>query len=395
MDRRNFIKSSLIFGASLPIFSQSVFALPSQTNNQKVLVVFLRGAYDGLNLLIPHNDSFYYESRPNIGVKKELLKPINNDFSLNPAVHDMLYPLFQNKELTFIHAAGSPDNSRSHFHAQDVMEYGIFDNSSIYNQGFLYRLYKTISNESVFPMSYTNNLPLIFKGDVIVPNLSLKSNLKFNPNDKQTDLYNKLYQHSNLSSLQKESVEMAQEVNKELSSEMMAASKNATTAKGFSSETQKLAQLMKNQKGVSIGFIDVGGWDSHVQEGNHEGALPNNLKDLSQGIITFKDTLSEEWKNTTVIVISEFGRTVKENGNKGTDHGHGNVMWILGGNINGGKIAGDWNGLSAKNLHENRDLEVINDYRSVIASILQPRLYLSKNQLSSIFPGYIYKNFNI
>lgn len=395
MDRRNFLTSAFVLGSSLTIYQSNVFALPSQVSNQKVLVVFLRGAYDGLNLLIPHNDSFYYEARPNIGVKKDLLKPIDSSFSLNPAVHDILYPMFQQKEITFIHAAGSVDNSRSHFHAQDVMEYGIFDNSSIYNKGFLYRLYQQLDGKKSFPMSYTSNLPLILKGDNIVPNVSLKSNNKFNPDDRQTNLYEKLYQKSDLSSLQKESIQMAHEINNELKEEMNSASKDAISAKGFSLETHKMAQFMKNQQGISIGFIDVGGWDTHVQQGNHQGNLPNNLKNLSQGLSTFKDNLGDQWKDTTVIVISEFGRTVRENGNQGTDHGHGNVVWVLGGNINGGKVSGEWNGLSQNTLHENRDLPVLNDYRSIIAQVLKEKLELSKNQLNTIFPGYSYKNFNI
>lgn len=395
MNRRNFLKSSLILGATLPILNNHVFAMTSSENKQKILVVFLRGAYDGLNLLIPHNDSFYYESRPNIGVKKELLKPLTNDFSLNPSVHELLLPSFLNKELAFVHCCGSLDNSRSHFHAQDIMEYGIFDNSSVYKQGFLYRLYEELANQSVFPMSYTNNLPLIFKGDKVIPNISLNSKNKFNPNERQSNLYNQLYQDSNLSNIQKESIEMAHEINQTLNAEMMSASRNAITSKGFSIQTQRLAQLMKNQPGISIGFIDIGGWDTHVQEGSHEGNLPNNLKNLSQGLLTFKNNMGTQWKDTTVMVISEFGRTVRENGNQGTDHGHGNVMWIMGGNINGGKVAGEWKDLTPQNLHENRDLDVMNDYRSVIASILQPRLSLSKNQLNTIFPQYNPYNYNI
>lgn len=395
MDRRNFLTSAFILGSSLTIYQNNVFALPSQVSNQKILIVFLRGAYDGLNLLIPHNDSFYYEVRPNIGVKKDLLKPIDSSFSLNPAVHDILYPMFQQKELTFIHAAGSVDNSRSHFHAQDIMEYGIFDNSSLYNQGFLYRLYQQLDSKKSFPMSYTSNLPLILKGDKIIPNISLKSNNKFNPDERQSDLYEKLYKKSDLSSLQKESIQMAHEINNELKDEMLSSSKDAISAKGFSLETHKMAQFMKSQRGISIGFIDVGGWDTHVQQGNYQGNFPNNLKNLSQGLSTFKDNLGEQWKDTTVIVISEFGRTVKENGSQGTDHGHGNVVWVLGGDINGGKVTGEWNGLSAKTLHENRDLPVLNDYRSIISQILKQKLELTNNQLNTIFPGYSYKNFGI
>lgn len=394
MDRRDFLKQSLIFGASLPILNSNLFAMTSQ-NNQKILIVFLRGAYDGLNLLIPHNDSFYYESRPHIGIKRELLKPLTNQFSLNPAVHDLLLPSFMNKELAFIHCAGSIDNSRSHFHAQDVMEYGIFDNSSVYNEGFLYRLYKELGMKSVYPMSYTNNLPLILKGDKVIPNISLNSKNKFNPNERQTDLYNQLYKNSHLSKIQKESIEIANEVNNTLQKEMMSSSKDAITSKGFSLETQKLAKLMKNQQGISIGFIDVGGWDSHVQQGNHEGTLANNLKNLSNGLLTFKENMDSQWKDTTVIVMSEFGRTVRENGNQGTDHGHGNVMWILGGNINGGKVAGDWKNLTPNNLHENRDLEVLNDYRSIISSVLFSKLELSKSNLNNIFPNYTFKNYNL
>lgn len=393
MERRDFL-SILCKTTALTTLSSNVFAIPSiQTNEQKFLFVFLRGAYDGLNLLIPHNDELYYESRPNIGIKQgdnqeQSLFKLTNDFSLNPSVRETLGQLFLTKELSFIHASGSPDNSRSHFNAQDLIEFGDFRNKGRRENGFLYRLFRELSKKEVFPISYTNNLPLILKGEISVPNISLKGNLKFNINDRQTDLYQKLYAKDKLEHISKEGLKIHKDVSAEYEKEMMKASKDANSPKGFSEETYRMAKLIKEQKGIVVGFVDVGGWDTHTNQGSYNGTLANNLKQLSEGLVTFRNQLGGEWNNTTVVVMSEFGRTIKENGNRGTDHGHGNVMWVLGGNVNGGKVAGEWTRLSKELIHENRDLPVLNDYRSILADLFFSRFGLSTEKNKIIFPNY-------
>jgi len=404
MNRREFLQGLAAAPLlALPVISSRVWASAEiSSNDQKLLLIFLRGAYDGLNLLVPHNDSFYYESRPSIGLKKsddptQSLLALNADFSLHPVVKDTLLPLFQNHELSFVHAAGSPDNSRSHFHAQDVMEFGVFNDAAVYPNGFLYRFYQSLHgvNRPVFPLSYTSNLPLIFKGDSVVPNISLKGNLKFNLNDSQVSLYDRLYSHSALAAVEQQGIQIHKQAAVEYEQEMKEASRGAASAKGFAEETARMARFIKEQQGISIGFIDVGGWDTHVNQGSYNGQYANNLKQLAEGIANFRQAMGSQWKQTTVAVISEFGRTVRENGDGGTDHGHGNVMWLLGGDINGGKVLGEWNGLGAATLHENRDLPVLNDYRSVLAEIFASRFQLSEQQNRQIFPGYVKQSFNV
>ncbi len=405
MDRRNFMKliaSTAIYETmqTMPVISSKAFAMPGNMNHQKLLVIFLRGAYDGLNLLVPFKETFYYQVRPNIGLKIESdqsksLIPISGEFALHPALKENILPLFLDNQVSFIHAAGSPDNSRSHFHAQDVMEYGIFDDSNVHSNGFLYRLYDVLKvNRAVSATSYTNNLPLIMKGYKVLPNVSLKGNMKFNLSDAQVSLYDRMYQGNNLSSQVTEGFDIHKNAAR-YEKEMTKSGRGANTSKGFSEETVRVARFMRNSEGMAIGFVDVGGWDTHVGEGSYSGALANNLRQLSEGLVAYRNAMNSDWENTTVVVMSEFGRTVRENGNQGTDHGHGNVVWVLGGHIKGGKILGEWEELNEKTLHEDRDLPVLNDYRNIFASIFTNYWDMNKTDIQKIFPGLTFTKFDI
>jgi uncharacterized protein (DUF1501 family) len=394
--RRQFLHSILQAGvatSTLSLFNARVFALP-QSSECKTLVIFLRGAYDGLNCLVPYKESYYYEIRPTIAVAppdnndaKSLIS-LSSDFGLHPALIDNIYPLFKQNEVIFIPDAGQQDNSRSHFHAQDMMEYGYSDGQGNFSSGFLNRFLDVMQGTTLSATSYTNNLPTIFKGDVQVPNVSLAGDVHNHLNNHQISLYQQMYQNNHLGKLIDEGINTRNSISKELDDEMKAANRGAITAKGFASQTHKIATLMKDSPQANLGFIDVGGWDTHVNQGAGEGQYANNLKQLGEGLLEFRNTMAEQWKNTTVIVISEFGRTAHENGNRGTDHGHGNVMWLLGGSLKGGKVAGHWNGLNAQSLHENRDLNVYNDYRSVIGNVWSHTYGLNNKQLAQIFPGY-------
>jgi uncharacterized protein (DUF1501 family) len=167
--------------------------------------------------------------------------------------------------------------------------------------------------------------------------------------------------------------------------EMQAANRGAITTKGFELTAERMARLMRSQ--YRLGFVDVGGWDTHVNEGGARGALATNLTSLSVGLATFAQSLGDEWNNTVVFVLSEFGRTFRENGNAGTDHGHGSVYWVLGGRINGGRIAGAQVRVAKDTLFQNRDYPVLNDYRSVLAGVFGGMWALSPQQLQVIFPG--------
>jgi uncharacterized protein (DUF1501 family) len=175
------------------------------------------------------------------------------------------------------------------------------------------------------------------------------------------------------------------EVAQEFSSEMAKANRGAINARGFAGQADRLAELMRDR--YRIGFIDVGGWDTHVNEGGAQGQLANNLSDLGTGLQTFAQTLGGEWNNTVVVVLSEFGRTFRENGNAGTDHGHGSVHWILGGSIGGGRIVGEQVQVKQDTLLQNRDYPVLNNYRSTLAGVFSRMWGLNTEQLGQIFPA--------
>jgi uncharacterized protein (DUF1501 family) len=171
----------------------------------------------------------------------------------------------------------------------------------------------------------------------------------------------------------------------ELAAEMEAASRNAITARGFELEAQRMARLMRGK--YNVGFVDVGGWDTHVGQGGAEGNLANRLEALGRGIASFSTEMGAAWNDTVVVVLSEFGRTFRENGNRGTDHGHGTVYWVAGGGIRGGRVVGEQVAVQQSTLHQNRDYPVLNEYRALLGGLVA-RLYgLSDAQIARVFPG--------
>jgi uncharacterized protein (DUF1501 family) len=169
-----------------------------------------------------------------------------------------------------------------------------------------------------------------------------------------------------------------------MAEEMRAANRGAINTKGFALEAERMGRLMREQ--YRLGFVDVGGWDTHVNEGGAQGALANNLDNLSRGLVSFSQAMGEQWKSTVVVVVSEFGRTFRENGDSGTDHGHGSVYWILGGSVNGGRIAGEQLAIERATLFQDRDYPVLNDYRAVLGSLFRVVFGLSAGQLERVFP---------
>jgi uncharacterized protein (DUF1501 family) len=235
-------------------------------------------------------------------------------------------------------------------------------------------------------IAFTDALPLSFQGgNHDIPNISLRGNPKAVFDDRQASILAGMYQNTSLASAAADGLELRQSVSKELQDEMMKANRGAANAKNFADETQRMATMMRDQ--YRLGFVDVGGWDTHVNQGNTTGQLANNLTNLSKGLAAYADALGDEWNNTVVVVISEFGRTFRENGNKGTDHGHGTVHWVLGGKVNGGRIAGPQVAVNAQNLLQNRDYPVLTNYRDMLGGLLGKTWGLSGSQIQSVFPG--------
>jgi uncharacterized protein (DUF1501 family) len=369
--------------------SGRLFAAP--ISGPRFLMVFLRGGYDSTNLLVPYSSSFYYESRPNIAIarpdptSKTTALALNGDWALAPAVRDTVGSLYTLGQAAFIPFAGTDDLSRSHFETQDSIEMGQPSNGThSYRSGFLGRLSDSLSGSAnAAPISFTDALPLAFEGAKTVPNLSLKSVGKPPFDERQTQILSQMYAGHHLEAAVSNGLELRQQVAQEMADEMTAANRNAINTKGFELEAERMGRLMRDK--YRLGFIDVGGWDTHVGEGGAEGALATNLASLGRGLQAFSQSLGTEWNNTVVVVISEFGRTFRENGNRGTDHGHGTVYWVLGGSVKGGRIAGEQQRVDRSTLFQDRDFPVLNDYRAVLGGLFRSLWGLSADQSARIF----------
>ena len=388
MQRRHFVQAlSAGLGAGLAISTGQLFAASSDT--PRLLIVFLRGGYDAASLLIPTSSSFYYESRPNIAIAKpsaalDSALPLNTDWGLHPALRDTIYPMFKSGEAAFIPFAGTPNTSRSHFETQDSIELGQpLEQSKNYRSGFLNRLATIVRGSE--GMSFTDQLPLVFQGSANVPNTALRSNQKPSVDNRQSSIIASMYGSTPLATAVSEGFSVRNEVMMEMKAEMDAASRNALSSKGFELEARRIAHLMKER--YSIGFVDVGGWDTHVNQGGATGYLAGRFEELGRGLQGYAQEMGALWKTTTVVVVSEFGRTFRQNGNRGTDHGHGTAYWVLGGGVRGGKVAGDEVRMEQSTLFQNRDFPVLNDYRAVLAGLFTRQYGLSAAQNEQIFAG--------
>lgn len=391
MNRRDFLRATAAAAMAAPAlsFSGRLFAAPASA--PRFLLVFLRGGYDCNNLLIPYSSDFYYDSRPTLaiarpdGANANSAIALDNQWGLNPVLRDSIYPLWQKRQVAFVPFAGTDDLSRSHFETQDNIESGEPGNQrSDYRSGFMARLSGQMS--SVPSIAFTDALPLTFQGSTRdIPNISLRGNTRPVFDTRQAGILAGMYKDTSLASAAADGLELRQTVSKELQDEMMKANRGAPTAKNFAAETQRIATMMRDQ--YRLGFVDVGGWDTHVNQGNVTGPLANNLANLGKGLAAYADALGDEWNNTVVVVVSEFGRTFRENGNKGTDHGHGTVYWVLGGKINGGRVAGEQVAVNAQSLLQNRDYPVLTNYRDMLGGLLGRTWGLSGSQLQTVFPG--------
>ncbi len=366
----------------------------------RFLLVFLRGAYDAANLLVPYASPFYYEARPNIGIaapgkataKQPAALMLDGQWGLAPSAAELLMPMYERGELAFVPFAGTADTSRSHFETQDTIELGQADSSQMardFNSGFLNRLAGVIgarSGGSMQAMAFTDQLPLVMRGQMALANQSLRDVGKSGVTPRQAQLISGMYAGTPMSTAVSEGFEVRGEVSSAMADEMQAASRNAVSPKGFALEARRMGRLMRER--VTLGFIDVGGWDTHVGQGGATGALAGKLGELSQGLTAFADELGPQaWSRTVVVVLSEFGRTFRENGNRGTDHGHGSAYWVMGGAVKGGRIAGEQVELTRNTLFQGRDWPVLNDYREVLGGVLGRMYGLNEAQLGQVFPG--------
>lgn len=395
MQRRHALTAMAGLAALSLTATTRLLAAPSAKS--RLLVVFLRGGYDACSLLVPVSSSFYYASRPDISIAKpssELTSalPLSADWGLHPALRDSLYPYYKNGELAFIPFAGTHDLSRSHFETQDSMEMGqALEGHKTYGSGFMNRLATVLTGST--PMAFTDQLPLAFQGSTKVPNTALRSLAKPSLDTRQSGIIASMYRGTPMGTQVSEGFSVRDEVLREMSAEMDAANRNAITAKGFELEARRIAKLMKNN--YNLGFVDVGGWDTHVNQGSATGYLANRFDELGVGLAAFAQEMGSAWRDSTVVVMSEFGRTFRQNGNHGTDHGHGSVFWVMGGSVRGNQVIGEQVRVEQATLFQNRDFPVLNEYRVILGGLLQRQYGFSASQIDSVFPGVKPRDFGL
>ncbi len=381
MQRRDVLKAL----AAMPMLTAAgrVWAAPKA--DARLLVVFLRGAYDAANIVVPVSSDFYYQARPTLAVPKAQALALDGDWGLHPALKDSLYPFWQNRQLAFVPFAGSDDLTRSHFETQDTIELGQqVAGHRDFRTGFMGRLADVLNQAR--PISFTDQLPLIFHGKSAVPNSGIANVGKPGVDERQAKLIAAMYQGHPLATAVGQGFSVRDDVYRSVSQEMTEANRGAVSPKGFELSARRIGRLMRDQ--FNLGFVDVGGWDTHVNQGNDHGYLADRIGELGRAVAGFAEEIGPDaWTNTVVVVISEFGRTFRENGDRGTDHGHGSVYWTLGGPVAGGRIAGPQVAVTQANLFQNRDLPVLTDYRVMFSGILQKLYSLDAAQLDQVFPG--------
>jgi len=389
------------------------FAQPrSRSGNHagRLVLVMLRGACDGLSALVPYADPDYYNRRPNIaiaapdGTAQTALK-LDDHFALHPSMA-ALWPLWQQGVMAFVPAAGSPDPTRSHFDAQYHFESGI-PGKSTSTAGWMNRLagltdhLPTASAQRVAAVGVGEANPAILAGAApvqLVPRGQAATRSGALANDRARQAMLNLYAGDDVLSRNfragaQSRMQTAETLRTEMAAtsdmsaaEMQAANNGAGPARGLVLDARHLATLMRAEPDLRLGFLSAGGWDTHANQGQVSGQLANNLAGLADALAQLRRDFSRP--DDVIVVASEFGRTCAENGSRGTDHGHGNAMWLIGSRVQGGRWHGGWDGLASGNLHEGRDLPVRNDYRAVLAQVLRATLGQASAALDELFPGY-------
>jgi uncharacterized protein (DUF1501 family) len=398
--RRIFLRNSalaVVGTAAVPSFlTRAAFgSVELGTRTKRLVVIFQRGAADGLNIVVPHGERAYYAMRPSINIPRNDVLDLDGFFGLHPSLAS-LQPIWNQRHLAIVHAAGSPDPTRSHFDAQDFMECGT-PGLKATPDGWLNRALHSLpasEDKSAFrAIALGPALPRILTGSeraVAVNNINDFGVGGRNPNAAPiANTFEAMYDQSVDSVLHGTGQETFDAV-KMLKAADPAKYKPAAGAdypRGrFGDSLKQLAQLIKANLGVQVAFADIGGWDHHVNEGSTQGQIANVLREFSQSLSAFWIDLGDLAEDTVVVTMSEFGRTVRENGNRGTDHGHANVMFVMGGPVKGGRVYGAWPGLEQPQLYEGRDLAVTTDFRRVLGEAVAK--HLGNSRLEQVFPGF-------
>jgi uncharacterized protein (DUF1501 family) len=403
LSRRVFLKNGSFALVSLgfaPSFlARTAFAAGKSARAKQLIAIFQRGAVDGLSVIVPFGEADYYRARPSIAIPRpnageNAAIDLDGFFGLNPRLH-ALKPLWDARELAIVHACGSPDSTRSHFDAQDYMETATPGVKST-SDGWLNRYLQARHDEAATPfraVALTPQLPRMLQGTA--PALAVNQIAQFGIRAGQaSDMVG--------ASFEAEYAAAADRVLNGTGREAFDAIKMLKIAdpakyqpehgadyprSPFGQALKQIAQLSKSNVGLEVAFADIGGWDTHVNQGAAQGQLANRLDDFGRAIAALVADLGDRMADTVVLTMSEFGRAVNENGNRGTDHGHGNAMMIIGGGVRGGHVYGKWPGLAADRRYEGRDLAVTTDFRDVFGEIVARHLGVA--DANPIFPGHI------
>lgn len=389
MQRRTFLKGLAALPA-LGAVSGRLFA--ASPGSPYLLLVFLRGGFDCNHLLVPWASDFYYEARPTLA----LARPdgsangslrLDDRWALAPSLREHYEPLYARRQLAFVPFAGTRDLSRSHFETQDHIERGLGPRAgNARRSGFMARL-AAVLGDNARAVAFTRSLPLSFEGGGDIPNLALSRGMRAGFNARQSAALERMYAGTALADTVREGLDLRRQAADDIRMEMQRAGRGAIDANGFARQTQRIATLMRDR--FRIGFVDVGGWDTHVGQGGADGALARRLNDLSAGLAAFAEAMGPDWNRTVVAVVSEFGRTFRENGNGGTDHGHGTVYSFLGGAVRGGRILGEQLAVTRANLLQDRDYPVLNNDREILGGLFTRLWGLTRGQVETVFPGAV------
>ena len=402
IDRRVFLRNSalaMVGAGTAPLWLQrALYAAGERSARQKILVaIFQRGAADGLNIVVPHAEKAYYALRPTIAIPRPSTAggasaiDLDGFFGLHPALAP-LKPLFDQRHLAIVDAVGSPDPTRSHFDAQDYMESGTPGLKSTASGWMNRALPKPEGKPSaVRAVALGALLPRAMRG--ASPAIAVQSLGGFQvQNSEAAAEFEKMYETAKDPMIQATGRETFEAMNLLQSIQRQA----YTPAAGaqypnapLGNSLKQIAQLIKADVGMEMAFADINGWDHHVNEvgqKSSEGQLANLLRQYGQALAAFWADMGDRMNDVVLVTMSEFGRTARENGNRGTDHGHANNMFVMGGAVRGGKVYGQWPGLEKEQLYEARDLGLTTDFRDVLGELVCR--HMGNPTLNGVFPGY-------
>jgi uncharacterized protein (DUF1501 family) len=393
--RRYFLKSGGValasFAAAPSFLVRTALAQKSAhaAIDQPILIaIFQRGAADGISMVVPFGDRNYASVRPQIAIpepsrtgSEERAIDLDGFFALHPSLGS-LKPIYDSGHLAVVHAVGSPDNTRSHFDAQDYMESGAPGNKSV-SDGWLNRFLQTMpeTDATAFrAVAFSATTPRVLMGPA--PSIAMQRVANFGirggaASPQVEAMFADLYKDTF------DAVKMLREAN---SQQYTPAAGVQYPNSAFGQTLLQVAQVVKSNIGLQVAFADVGGWDTHANQGSARGQLANRLREFGDGISALYRDLGDRMRNIVLITMTEFGRAVRQNGSGGTDHGHASCLFVAGGPVRGGKVYGQWPGLAVEQLHDGRDLALTTDFRNVFAEILAG--HMGAHDVSKIFPNF-------